>query len=440
MGWTLVLTALLLVALVPLALSGNRKLTQWVDSSHFQWMLGRETSKGLKLEGTYTPLARTGFLGLATDSFSGAKGKRTIVSLEAHGITGWFNPFGILLRRWQIEDIHLKSGVVHLQKTEPTEGAPPQPSRPLWALFLPNRVYLADVKVDDANILWELKNQESGIYHTFLEITPNGRDFEYDAHGGEFRDPLTPAFQVRHAHVLIRKPRLYCSDFFLGDDDNHPDRGVRCEGDAGLQQDRSIHLKIDLLSLKIAALLAPNLRSHLLGLANGHFNYTSTGTGLESAQGQGSLAVADGVLHALPPLRHYFAVTGTPDPGDLSLKVCQTDLEWKQGAISAKNLKIESEGVFRLEGNVTVAGNHSLSGELQLGVTDPYIHWLPTARQVIFTRDDGPYHFRTIHLSGTLQKPQQDLSDRVSHEVAKSPLLAVKLFFNQVGDWFNFKD
>jgi len=40
--------------------------------------------------------------------------------------------------------------------------------------------------------------------------------------------------------------------------------------------------------------------------------------------------------------------------------------------------------------------------------------------------------------SGTAQKPEQDLSPRVAHEVGKSPLLALKLFFNQGGEWFDF--
>ncbi len=45
------------------------------------------------------------------------------------------------------------------------------------------------MKADDASILWKLKDQESGIYDTFLEITPNGRDFEYDVRGGQLKTP-----------------------------------------------------------------------------------------------------------------------------------------------------------------------------------------------------------------------------------------------------------
>ena len=86
---------------------------------------------------------------------------------------------------------------------------------------------------------------------------------------------------------------------------------------------------------------------------------------------------------------------------------------------------------------MSIAKDQTLSGNLELGLTDTYLHWLPTAHQV-FTRDEGPYHFGIIHLSGTAQKPEQDLSQRLAKEVEKSPLLTLKLFFNQAGEWFDF--
>ena len=143
-------------------------------------------------------------------------------------------------------------------------------------------------------------------------------------------------------------------------------------------------------------------------------------------------------LSGLAPVHQYVVMTGSPDPGNMSLKVCQADVRWDAGAISIENIEAECDGVFRLTGTITIAADKALGGQVEFGLTDPYLHWLPTARTSIFTRDEGPYHFTTIHFSGTTQKPQQDLSARVEHEVGKSPLLALKLFFNQAGDWFDF--
>ncbi len=74
-------------------------------------------------------------LGLHAGSFSGVHGSKTIVSIQANDISGAFNPFGMLLRRWEVDDIHIKSGSVTLQKTEAT-GEAPSPM-PWWGWFWP---------------------------------------------------------------------------------------------------------------------------------------------------------------------------------------------------------------------------------------------------------------------------------------------------------------
>ncbi len=428
-----------MVGILILTIILNSRATQWVSGDGFREMLNKETSKGLKLQANYSPLFRTGLFSMHADSFDGTNGFKTIVAIHARDISGTFNPLGIPLHRWQLDNIHIKSGSVMLQKTDPTPGAPKGPTpMPWWGLFWPYHVYLTDVKTDDATILWKLQDKESGIYDTFLEITPNGRDFEYDARGGQLKTPMAPDLQVRHAHMLIRKPRLYCSEFILGDDDAHPEQQIRMTGDAGLQDDRSIKLKVDIKGLNVAPWMPEKLRSHVSGHATGHFDYASTGSGLETATGSGNLDISDAVLHELAPVHQYITVTGSPDPGDLVLKVCQTDIHFQEGSLSAENIKMECEGVFRLSGTIAIAKNKSLSGTLELGLTDAYLKWLPTAKTAIFTREDGPYNFTTIQLSGTTQKPQQDLTERVTKEISKSPLLALKLFFNQAGDWFNF--
>jgi hypothetical protein len=437
--FVLISGGLVLVVLLVSVFIINGWITSWVEGPGFQAMLDKETSKGLKLKGSFAPLQRVGLFGLTTDSFNGTDGARTIVTLQANHVSGTFNPLGVVLRRWEIDSGHVGSGTVMLQKTDPIPGAPKGvPWPPWWALFWPYRVQLADIKVDDAKILWKLKDQESGIYDTHLEVTPNGRDFEYDAHDGDFKTPFSPVLKVVHVHILVRKPRLYCSEFLLGDKVDQPAQQLRVEGDAGLQDDRSMRLKIDLTALQVSPWLPAKLRPHVEGQVSGNFDYSSTGTGLETGQVGGKIAMANGLLHGLTQVHQYVTLTGSPDPGDMALKICQADVKWEKGAISAENIEVECDGVFRMTGKITIAADQSLNGQIELGLTDPYLHWLPTARTAVFTRDEGAYHFTTIHFSGTAQKPHEDLSPRIAHEVAKSPLLAVKLFFNQAGSWFDF--
>jgi hypothetical protein len=427
---------ILIIALIPALIILNAEITAWTAGDRFRDMLDRATSKGLKVEGRYTPISRVGLLGLHVDSFTGMDGHRAIVALHANDISGTFNPWGMAFRRWEIDDLHIKSGSVLLQKTLPGENRDPRPM-PWWGLFWPYRIYLTDVKVDSADILWQLRNKDSGIYHTFLEITPNGRDFEYDARGGEFRTPVTPLLEVRHVHLLIRKPRLYCSEFVLGDDDAHPERQLRVSGDAGLQEDRSIKLKIDLASLNISPWLPEAWQTHVEGLLSGRFDYASSSMGLETSRGEGSATVAHGLLRDLVPVHQFIALTGSPDPGDLALKICRAGVRWDESVVTLENIEVECEGVFRITGTIRITHGQELEGELELGLTDSYLRWLPTAREAIFIRHEGAYYFTTVHLSGTVRKPEQDLSERLVKEVDKSPLLALKLFFRETAEWLD---
>jgi hypothetical protein len=422
-GGTFVVVILLLIPI-------NGRITAWIEGDAFRAMLEREVSKGMKFDGHFAPLRRVGVLGMETDSFHGSNGRKTIVSMDAQNISGWFNPLGIALRHWELHGLHMDSGTVWLQKTEATPGEPKGvPPIPWTAIFWPYRVELEVVTCDDADVLFKLQGRESGIYHTFLDITPNGRDFEYDARGGTFRTPATPELNVEHIHLLIRKPRLYCEELNLCEAPALLEKQLVIKGEAGLQDDRSIKVSAVLNSLPVAPWLPESIRANVSGVANGHLDYLSTGTGIETAQAHGSVELANVVLHGLKLVQQYLKITASPDPGDLHLKTCRSDVRYNQGAITLENLAAECPGVFELTGTASAAKDGTLSGKLQLGLTDAYLKWLPKAKTVIFTTTDGDYHVATMHLSGTMRQPKQDLSPRVMKLLAKSPGTEIKLFF-----------
>ena len=427
----------ILVALLIVVFIGNAAITPVVEGPKFRAMLEQETAKGMHFgEAHFAPLTRVGVFGVRSDLGEGLKGQKTIESMKGEQVTGAFNPLGIFLRRWQLQFLHFDRGVVRIQKTEP-KGPEPKEGPPWYLFFLPDHVYLKKVTCDHADVLFQLQNQESGIHDTYLEITPNGRDFEYDAKGGTFTTPDTPRLNVEHIHLLVRKPRMTCPTLILGDDPAHPEEQVRVTGIANLQQDRSIQTTADFDSLQLAPWLPEKVRSGVSGTFSGHIDYKSTGTGLETASAQGSLAVANGkLLSSLKALRTYITATKSPDPGDIPLDVCRTDVKLDQGAVSIENIQAESKGIFRLSGSIHLAKDKTLSGELELGLAEPYLRWLPSLESQVFTRRDGPYLLTTIHISGTSKKPQQDLSPRIADELEKHPFTALQVFFNSSSAWF----
>jgi hypothetical protein len=93
-------------------------------------------------------------------------------------------------------------------------------------------------------------------------------------------------------------------------------------------------------------------------------------------------------------------------------------------------LGIEEKGKFRAEGRIQVE-KKELSGAIELGVASYLPDWLPKLEEVFPRQHDG-YLWTTVHLSGTIEAPQQDLSPRIMEVLKENPGAALGL---QFGEW-----
>lgn len=62
------------------------------------------------------------------------------------------------------------------------------------------------------------------------------------------------------------------------------------------------------------------------------------------------------------------------------------------------------------------------------------LDWLPKPEEV-FPRERDGYLWTTVHLSGTIDKPEQDLSPRIIEAIKESPTAALTILFRQFGVW-----
>jgi hypothetical protein len=53
----------------------------------------------------------------------------------------------------------------------------------------------------------------------------------------------------------------------------------------------------------------------------------------------------------------------------------------------------------------------------------------------VFTRERDGYLWTTVHLSGTVEEPRQDLSPRIIEALQESPGAYLGLLFRQFGEW-----
>ena len=177
-------------------------------------------------------------------------------SLDAHGITAKFDPWGVFLRQWRLHEVHVQSGDVEIQIYE----AHPEPvtPKPWFAIFLPNRVYLQRIESEQANITWRFRGERAGFFGTQLLITPHGRDFEYVATGGRLKMAVVPDLDLRRTHILITKTLLTIYDLDLASD-SRSDESIQAQGHAGLGQDKSIDVKANFNSVPDSPVVASGM-------------------------------------------------------------------------------------------------------------------------------------------------------------------------------------
>ncbi|PYK69468.1 MAG: hypothetical protein DME45_02045, partial [Verrucomicrobia bacterium] len=75
-----------------------------------------------------------------------------------------------------------------------------------------------------------------------------------------------------------------------------------------------------------------------------------------------------------------------------------------------------------------------LSGAIELGVVRHLLDWLPKPEEV-FPREHDGYRWTTVHLSGTTDAPEQDLSPRIVEVLKENPGATLGLLLRRFEEW-----
>jgi hypothetical protein len=405
--------------------------TNYIEGDAFRTAMENETAKGLHFPRThYAPIRRTGTFTAQSESFQADNGQKAMKSLDARGITAKFDPWGVLLRQWRIDGVQVGAGEVEIQiyEAHPEAVAP----KPRLAFLLPNRVYLKKIESEQANVTWRFRGERPGFFGTQLLITPNGPDFEYFATGGRLKMAPVPDLDLRRAHILITKTLLTLYDLDLASD-WRSDESIRVQGQAGIGKDKSIDVKANFNRVAIRPWLPAQWERSLSGSASGEVHWRGENPKLESSFGNGTLRVSDGQIKNLSLLAELAEISGRKSLESLQLDDCSMRFTWRYPKIDIKDIAIEDKGKLRIEGDISVE-RRILRGTIQLGFTRRYLDWLSQAEEV-FNRQRNGYLWTTVHLSGTIDEPGQDLSPRIIELFQQSPGAYLQLLFRQFGDW-----
>lgn len=412
----------------------NPRLTAYVESDAFRLELEKQTTKGLHFpSGRFAPIRRTGFLTVATAGFQAEEGSKAMRTIDAQGVTAKFSPWGVWLRRWQLDYLTIDRGELGIQTYEPKPETTPEPSpaKPWYHFLLPQRVHLKRVESEPTDVTWQISGKPGGVFATRLVITPHGRDFNYEATGGTFKMPFLPDQRLAGTYLTITKTLLTLHRLDLTSATG--DGRIHAQGTAGTRDDRSVDFTIELERVPIAEWLPDAWRARVLGEASGRIHWLGKDQTMAHAEGSATLRVEGGRILRLPALDNLAGVTGEAGFEHLELVDCSAEVTWKFPHAEIRQLVIEAKEKFRAEGTVRLE-EKKLSGVIEFGVARELLDWLPHP-ETVFTRAHDGYLWTTVQLSGTLDAPQQDLSPRIMEAIKSEPGASIGAFFRQLGEW-----
>ncbi len=128
------------------------------------------------------------------------------------------------------------------------------------------------------------------------------------------------------------------------------------------------------------------------------------------------LALKDGALTGLPILDKLVTYTNTHRFKRLVLDICSATIRPQGDSLSFENIIVQSNGLLRIEGSLKIRGR-TLDGNFMIGVTPETLSGIPGANSRVFVESNtgGPagLQWARVHIVGTLDAPQEDLSSRL---------------------------
>jgi len=231
--------------------------------------------------------------------------------------------------------------------------------------------------------------------------------YRVDVKGGTIQLPIKwiSDLQLDRAHL-----RLQGNQFFLLDSAVNvwSDGRIQTSGELDMVTNQ-FSLEGDVAGIKCEDVLNSDWSKRLTGNIGSTFILTNK-SGFPSASGR--LSIENGVLTAMPVLEALAAYADTRRLRVLSLNQAHTEWQWKRDELILKNMVLSSEGLVHLEGSITIRGQ-TLDGDFRLGIAPGTLSSIPGAETDVFAPGERGLLWTPLHISGTLDHPKEDLTDRM---------------------------
>jgi len=325
---------------------------------------------------------------------------------------------------WEVSDVEIAAltldamrqptrTLLPRRRATPVATSPPAPP-PFWMAWLPTNVRLEPLRIRDFTVRWGDNEQAGGVLERAnVRVTIHPDRIEFLGNGGRLRQPGAPVADIREVEGRLKDDRLFITWAQLSVDAGR----IEVTGEVGFEERTSVDLRLAFEQIDLARFLEPAWQSRISGRLEGKAHLQ--GVVDENVKVNGQARATGLIVTALPVLDQLAIFTTLQAFRRLSIQQATADFQWRPGLLELENLSLEAQGLFFVKGHLTIEGER-LAGNLDVGLTSRSLQWIPGARDKVFTETNGIYRTTPVRISGTRQRPKEDLTPRLVTGAAQS--------------------
>lgn len=311
------------------------------------------------------------------------------------------------------------------------QEAPAEPEKPNWLQrWLPNRAEIGPMIVERFDFSWTNAGKSVLGQQVALTLSPNLEEkfTTISGSGGEVK--MAGAAHTLTVHSLqatLRKDALQVEQF----QGEIARASVKAEGTIALGPERDLSMQVNVDRAQLADWIPDDWLRRCSGTVSVDAKVLASGAGFSHFSADGKVRLKDALIQALPLLDVIAKKTRNEVFLRLQLKEAVSDFtRLPDGGWRFDKLRADAPGLLRLKGAAAADATGALNGEMLLGIVPGTLRYLAGAEQTVFlpieraaltaserallTSDDSGLLWTRLRLRGTLDRPAEDLSDRLA--------------------------
>ena len=399
LGWSAVVVAVLLVALV---VGAKAWINSYLRSPEFRKQLAERTSEHMRAQVEIAPVTFDGsqFFCDGLNAKGGQEAKFSDVKVE--NVRGEFKLPGV----WRLlfGDRKFRVDGVDIQRVEANFS-----DDRLAVTFPPLK---KDEKLTEVGkiAVREVKLGWPGGSISGLGVTGTKSDagWQITGEGGRAAQAGLPTMDIASLRLLHKEPSLFIQEAKLREGGG--EIGITGE----VVEKEKVDVQFKVAGVSVTPLLPEDWRGRLNGRIFGDARLVVPMREGPSATPvvTGNARLQDGVLEALPVLNKIAEFTRTDRFRKIALNQVRGDFRYDRTGVKITNFVLESERLISVKGQFTVADDQ-IDGTFEVGITPGPLQWLPGSQEKVFTTMHDGYAWTQMHIVGPVKSPREDLSSRL---------------------------